>query len=181
MMTLLIVFIGGIIASTFAAIGGGVGLLSLPLLMLAGLPPQVAVATSRVGLLGLTISGAYKFAKEGKILWQYVLPLSIISVIGSVIGTQLLVSMDARLLNVVIGILMLATLPLLYLKKEAVGRTTTRGKWLLCLAVYAVIRIYAGLFGGGAATLEFITIERFTDMDLVEANGATRIPSLLAA
>jgi uncharacterized membrane protein YfcA len=181
MLTLVAVFAGGVVASALAAIGGGVGIISLPLLMVAGLSPQAAVAVSRVGLLGLTISGTYKFAREGKILWHYVLPLSVISIVGSIVGTTMLVSMDARLLNIVIGILMLATLPLLYVKKGTTRKVENKSRWLVCMAVYAVIRIYAGLFGGGAATLEFVVIERFSTMDIVEANGVTRIPSLLAA
>ncbi|MFA7253710.1 MAG: sulfite exporter TauE/SafE family protein [Patescibacteria group bacterium] len=157
--------------------------MSLPVLLLAGLSPQAAVAVGRVGLLGLTISGAYKFIKEGKVLWKYVLPLSLISITGSVIGTHMLIAITSRYLNILIGVLVVMTLPLLYVKKPQgiAKKAVTKARWYFCLAVYLVIRTYAGLFGGGAGTIEFISLVHWADLNLVEANGVTRIPSLIGA
>jgi uncharacterized membrane protein YfcA len=69
-ITLTSVFFIGLLASIFGTLVGGGSLLSIPFLIMTGLPPQVAIATERFGDLGRTITSFLKFFNSKKIVWK---------------------------------------------------------------------------------------------------------------
>jgi len=86
-LTLGLIFLTGFIASFVGGIaGGGTGLFTIPVLMFLGLPAHIAIATSKVGYLGYGTSTIYKFNKSKKILYKHILPLTIVGLVGSLIG-----------------------------------------------------------------------------------------------
>jgi hypothetical protein len=111
--------IGILVGFAVGLTNGGGGLISIPLLILLGLPPQIAVATDRFGSLGYAASSTYKFLKSRKIVFSYILPLAIISSIGGLIGAKILIDIDKALLVKIIGIAIALLLPLVFLKKDA--------------------------------------------------------------
>ena len=56
-------FLVGLFSSSFGTLAGGGGLLTIPVLMLLGLPPDMAIATNRFSVNGLIIAGLYEFTK----------------------------------------------------------------------------------------------------------------------
>lgn len=59
--------VAGIVAGFVNTFAGGGSLLTLPALMLAGLPPEVANGTNRVGIVAQSISGVLGFRAKGKL------------------------------------------------------------------------------------------------------------------
>jgi hypothetical protein len=116
--TLFSVFLISIVASFFGSLIGGGTIISIPFLIMIGIPPQVAIATERFGELGQNITSFLKFLKSKKIIWKYVPVLTIFSLISSLIGSNILINTNAKILNNIVGITILAILPLLFLKKE---------------------------------------------------------------
>lgn len=74
-ITIFVVFFLGIAVSFIGVIVGGGGLISIPILIFLGLPPQIAIATNKFGSLGLSLSGLYKYWKAKKIIFEFVAPL----------------------------------------------------------------------------------------------------------
>ena len=108
LLSLLLIFVVGLIASfmgNFA--GGGGGLLSIPLLIFVGLPPSMAVATNKFGALGVCLSAAYKFSKTKQINFKTAIPFVVISIIGAVIGANILIKTNQAMLTTIIGIIIL--------------------------------------------------------------------------
>jgi len=68
LVQLLIIFIVSILAGFVGAAVGGGGLISIPLLLFLGIPPQVTLATNKFGGLGVSVGALYKFIKEKKIV-----------------------------------------------------------------------------------------------------------------
>ncbi len=62
---LIIIFIGGAGASAFGALIGGASLINIPLLIVLGLPPHVAIGTDRFGVMGIGWAGLFKFHLKG--------------------------------------------------------------------------------------------------------------------
>src|ERR1043165_8314056 len=100
MVGILASFIGGLTS-------GGGGLISTPALIILGLPPQIAIATDRFGSFGYVVSSLYKFFRSKKIVFTYIVPLTIISLIGAPIGVHLVLSLDKDVLTKIIGFLIL--------------------------------------------------------------------------
>ena len=178
---LILVFFVGFIASFIGAISGGGGLISIPFLIFLGLPPQVAIATNKFGGIGLSLGAAIKFIKEKKIIWRYVLPLVIASIIGAYIGANILLNVNQETLSKIVGIILILLLPTIFLRKK-VGlerRTVSKNKKILGFIVYFLIMVFGGFFGGGGGILAIYTLTILFGLTFIEVN-ATDIISWLS-
>ena len=176
--TFISVFIVGILASTFGTIVGGGTLLSIPFLMIVGLPPQVAIATERFGGIGQTITAFLKFFHSKKIAWEYIPILTLVSLAGSLIGANILVSIDPAILHNIVGITILVLLPLVFLKKSlGIERSqVSRNKIIIGSIVYFLVQIFAAFFGGGTGTLIAYALMYFFGLTIIEATATKTIP-----
>jgi len=157
---LILVLVVGVFASFFGTMIGGGTLLSLPFLMLIGLPPQVAVATERFGGIGQTAAAFYKFAGSKKIDWKFVPLLTVISSVGSIIGSLILISIDPAILRNAIGFILIAILPLTFLNRDLgiKHNQVSRNKIILGSIIYFIVQIFAAFFGGGSGILIAYTL-----------------------
>ena len=78
-------FVAGFIDS----IAGGGGLITIPALLLSGLPPQLALGTNKVGCCLGTGVAMLNFARSNLILWRLALLGVGFSLVGAGIGTEL--------------------------------------------------------------------------------------------
>lgn len=171
-------FLIGVIASVIGAIAGGGGLISIPFLMFLGLPPQVAIATNKLGAVGLSVGAIYKFWKEKKIIWKFAIPFSVLAVIGGLIGAKLLLVINQEILSEVIGIILLLLLPLIFIKKEIGIQNikTTKLQKLIGVVFYFLLMVFGGFFGGGAGTLIIYSLMFFMGLTIIEANATDIVP-----
>ncbi|MFA5532829.1 MAG: sulfite exporter TauE/SafE family protein [Candidatus Shapirobacteria bacterium] len=177
-IVLISVFLIGVLASFFGTMVGGGTLLSIPFLMMIGLPPQVAIATERFGGIGQVVASFLKFFKSGKIVWKYLLGLTIISVAGSLIGANILVNIDPAILHNMIGIMILVLLPLLFLKKDLgiQHATVSKTRIIVGSALYFLLQIFAAFFGGGTGILIAYTLMFCFGLTIIEATATKTVP-----
>lgn len=97
-------FIGGFIDS----IAGGGGLITLPVLLLAGLPPATAIATNKVQAVFGSGSATYHFARAGMIEWRKARVGVFCVACGAMAGAYALQYIDAKFLSDLIPILLIA-------------------------------------------------------------------------
>ena len=110
--------IAGVVAGFINTLAGSGSLLTLPLLIVLGLPANVANATNRVGVLLQNVVAVTTFRRRGALpltgAWKLILP----SVVGGVIGAALAVDLDEELLRQTIGVLMLVLIAVMLLNPE---------------------------------------------------------------
>ncbi|MBU0980313.1 MAG: sulfite exporter TauE/SafE family protein [Nanoarchaeota archaeon] len=180
-LTIIWVFFIGFLASFIGGMVGGGGLISIPFLIFVGLPPQVAVATNKFGSLGGASSVASVFWKKKKIIWCYVLPFSIIAIVGGFIGANILVKVDEKALGKAIGVIILLILPFIFLrrsigtKRRQISGIRKKVGYLL----YFCAMVWGGFFGGGGVVFIFYTLMYFFGFTIIEANATDIIPWLL--
>jgi uncharacterized membrane protein YfcA len=108
----------GFAAGFINTLAGSGSLLTLPILILLGLPANVANGTNRVGVLLQNIVAVETFRRRGALSlagsWKLIVP----SVVGAVIGAQLAVDLDEELLRRTIGVLMIVLIVVMLLKPE---------------------------------------------------------------
>ena len=108
----------GFAAGFINTLAGSGSLLTLPLLILLGLPANVANGTNRVGVLLQNIVAVATFRRRGALplagSWKLIVP----SVVGGVIGAELAVDLDEQLLRQTIGVLLLVLLAVMLLNPE---------------------------------------------------------------
>ncbi|HLT63091.1 MAG TPA: TSUP family transporter, partial [Pseudohongiella sp.] len=73
----------GMIAGWINTLAGGGSNLTLPMLMVLGLPPDVANATNRVGVIMQGIVATKGFHKYGKLDTQSIWPILVPTLLGS--------------------------------------------------------------------------------------------------
>lgn len=173
LINLLIIFVvSGLAGFIGAAVGGG-GLISIPLLLFLGVPPQVALATNKLGGLGVSVSALYKYIKAGKVVWRYVLGLSIAGILASFIGSNILVNLKSTdTLNIIIGISLLCLSPSLFInKKFGLKYREVAKHWrLFRYFIYFLLGIFASVIGGiGVINITFVVL--FFGLPILEANA----------
>lgn len=181
LLNLLAAFLIGIFAGFIGALVGSGGLISIPFLIFLGLPSQVAIATHKFGSAGLKIGAVAKFWKTDHIQWAYFWPLSTLGFVAAFVGAQILIVIDRELLSQLVGILLLAVLPVLFVRKDTglVHRSTSALKRVLGYLLYFLAQVFGAFFGGGAATMVFYILMTFFGLTVVEASATTMLPSLI--
>jgi uncharacterized protein len=159
---MLALFATALLAGIFNAIAGGGSFLTFPMLVILGLPAVAANATSTIGLWFGVIASAYTYRQylsetaglSRRSFWG----LTIVSLIGGVIGSLLLLRLPAVTFSRLVPFLMLAAAtlftlnPLLQRSLKARGKTGSLPEWAVLLLQLG-IAIYGGYFGGGASIL----------------------------
>ena len=137
----------GFVAGFINTIAGSGSLLTLPILILLGLPANVANGTNRVGVTMQNIVAVATFRRRGALplegSWKLIVP----SVVGGIIGAQLAVDLDERLLRQTIAVLMLVLIALMLLKPErwiASHAVPREPRLLVEVPLFFAIGVYGG-------------------------------------
>jgi uncharacterized membrane protein YfcA len=137
----------GFAAGFINTLAGSGSLLTLPILILLGLPANIANGTNRVGVLMQNVVAVATFRQRGALplagSWKLIVP----SVVGSVIGATLAVDLDEQLLRQTIGVLMLVLIVLMLLKPErwiAEHAAPRNPRLLVEVPLFFVIGVYGG-------------------------------------
>ena len=173
-------FFVGLLVSFVGSMAGSAGLVTIPFLIFMGLPPHIAIATHRVGAVGLQIGALIRFIKSTEIAWNYIAGFSILAVLAAPLGSFLLIETDQDVLtHIIVGIMLLVLLLMVFNKdiglenREVSKRRKTAGH-----LVYFFVLIWQAFFGGGTATLYFYVMMYFFGMSINRANATVKIPGL---
>ncbi|EKU96599.1 putative permease [Leptolyngbya sp. PCC 7375] len=170
----------GILTGTADVLAGVGGLLSVPFMIFIGLPPHMAIATDRLGTLGGRVASLITFTRSQSIVWSLVPWLCILSIGGSFVGANLLLSIDEQIINRVIGILLIALLPIILMKNLGVTRKTVTPKWRYGgMCAYFFVMIYRAIFGMGTGPLTFTVMMGCFGTTLIESIATSQIPTLI--
>src|SRR5689334_6362280 len=142
------------------ALAGGGTFATLPALIALGLPANLANATSNVALLPGAATSAVEFRDELEPLGGLsVRTLSIITFVGGLVGSVLLVLTPTRAFDFIIPWLLLLGLVVMLFGKSAsdwLHERLTIGRRTLVIA-QSLLAIYGGYFGGGVGLMTTAT------------------------
>lgn len=174
----LICLVAGAVAGFVGSISGGGGLLSIPVLLFLGVPVDTAIGTNRFSAFGIMAAAVPEYYRAGKIRWRIALKLTPIAMIGGLIGSKTLVHINTNTLSVVVGVLLLLMIPVVLLNGDkGIKRIRTgESKTLIGYALYFLIMIYGGFFGGGAASFAIYVLVYFLGRTYIEANATNLVP-----
>jgi len=166
--------VAGFGASAVNAVAGGGTLISFPTLMALGLPDRVANATNAVALWPGSATGALGFHKyfgETKEQLKALLPPTIL---GSVLGSILLVRTSESAFKIAVPILiLLATLLLAFqgkIKAAAEKGNFKLKPWQVAILQF-LVSLYGGYFGAGMGIMMLAIMSLYEGLDLHRLNG----------
>ena len=168
---------GGLLAGSVNTIAGGGSMLTVPLLVLAGLPGDVANGSNRVGILASNLSASATFRRLGVSGLSRVLPVVIPVVVGSLTGSILISWLPAESFERAFGVLMVPLL-VLSLRPPKVAAAVRPWSGTTAALVFFGVGCYAGAFQAGVGLLLVLTLSR-SGLDLVVANSVKVVVILM--
>jgi len=168
-----LLILGGLsaIAAMVDTLAGGGGLITLPALLLFGLPPGIALGTNKLqGCVG-EFNASIHFVNHGKIKFKELITGAIFSAIGSVSGTILVQHLHPNFLNKVIPILLLVVLIYSFFS----GRLTEEENkprmslFIFYLIFGLLIGFYNGFLGPGTGSFWVVAFIFFMGFNLIKA------------
>jgi uncharacterized membrane protein YfcA len=171
----LFIIVIGFIAGFLNVVGGGGSLISLPILIFLGLPGSVANATSRVAILAQNIFAVGGFHSKGvKLPFPYSIYLGIASLTGGLLGARLAVTIDDRIFNRILAIVMVLVVATIVLepRKNGVSKpeNLSVGRQVLGVISFFLLGVYGGFIQAGIGFLVILSLTNINHFNLVKTN-----------
>lgn len=161
---------GGLAAGVFNTLAGGGSLLTVPLLVLVGLPGNVANGTNRIGIVVQNATAAWRFRRLGFSGFGTALPLVIPICVGSLVGSATIARVADETFEMLFGLLMLVVLvPTLRPPRPRAPGAKPWPRRVTALVFFA-IGLYGGAFQAGVGLLLVAALSH-AGLDLVRANS----------
>lgn len=156
--SLAIIFLVAILAAAFGTLIGGSSIITIPTLILLGLPPHAAIGTDRFGIIGIGLAGWYKFHKKGLIKYRIGFTIAFPILLGTILGSNLVLQISEGVLKNVIVILNILILIFILLNRGIGVEKQTAPLGNHKIAIGALLSFFVGIYGGfyGALAGTFI-------------------------
>lgn len=174
---LAMLFAAATIAGFVDAIAGGGGLITIPVLLLAQLPPLHALATNKLQASSGSLTASLMVIRRGLVQLHDVRPLFVASLIGSALGTVAVQFMRAQTLDIVIPVVLvgIALYFLLAPNAGAIEKKPRLNRKLYQGAVVPAIGCYDGMFGPGTGSFFSLAGVALRGQNLITATANAKV------
>lgn len=171
----LAVIAAGIFAGFVNTLAGSGSLITLPLLMFLGLPANIANGTNRIGVFVQSVVSSLSFSKQKLYTPQEGLWMTIPAVAGSLLGSLLAIRINERMMELLIGGLLIFMFFIILYKPEQWVRNhavqiSPGRKWWVSL-IFFFIGIYGGFIQAGVGFFLLAALVLGAGMGLTKANA----------
>ncbi|MBN1416349.1 MAG: sulfite exporter TauE/SafE family protein [Bacteroidales bacterium] len=171
----ILVILAGLIAGFINTLAGSGSLITLPMLMFLGLPPNVANGTNRISILLQSLVGSAGFIKYRQLEIKTGLWLAVPTIIGSVAGAMLALELNDQIMKRAIGILLVFMFFLVLVKPEIWLKGKQGGNAhkinILTVIVFFAIGLYGGFIQAGVGFFLLGGLVMNAGFDLIKANA----------
>ena len=154
-----VVFIVGVVAGVINTLAGGGSLITMPVLILLGLPATVANGTNRLAITVQSVLAVTGFKRKGVSDFKSSLLMSIPALVGAIIGAQLAVGVSDSLFKRILAVVMLLVLGLILWNPIRRGQgnvqynggitSLSRSRRIASMLIFFFIGVYGGFIQAG--------------------------------
>jgi len=168
-----ILFVAAAVGGALNAVAGGGSFLTLPALIVAGVAPVAANATSTLALWPASVSSTFAYRGDIQTSRQWLLVLGVASLAGGLAGALLLVkTSDSSFLRLLPWLMFVAAATFTFGNKIRQATAHTGHASLAVVAVLQlVIATYGGYFGGGMGIMMLATMALAGMTNIHQMNG----------
>lgn len=175
----MIICILGFLAAAVDAIAGGGGLISLPALLLVGIPPHLALGTNKFASSMGSLNSSIAFGRSGKVNFQVVKWLVPFTFLGACLGVWSVLRVSPDFLNKIVPILVIFIGIYSIVHKNLGLEDRFQGakpsNILLGIACSLSLGFYDGFFGPGAGSFLIFAFIAIFGFDFVSASANSKV------
>lgn len=165
----LAIFFGGFIAGLVDTVAGGGGLLTVPLLIHAGLSPALAMGTDKLQAGFGEAAASIKLFKTKALNLRRLIPYIPFTFFGSLFGSILMLQIPSEIFAKALPFFMLALLILSFFKDAWVGKVRDQAHNKAPLILGSSIGFYNGFFGPGTGAFWTTGLMYWAGLNVKEA------------
>ncbi|NOH80666.1 TSUP family transporter [Vibrio sp. RE86] len=174
---LTLLFFVATLAGFIDAMAGGGGLITLPALLAAGVPPTQALATNKLQSSFGSFSATWYFVRNGIVNVKEMRFAILCTFIGSAVGAEAVQYIDAGILTSLIPILLVA-ISLYFLMMPKAKEQKGEAKLSEAMFAFSVgggVGFYDGFFGPGTGSIFTVCFVALGHFSLVDATARTKV------
>ena len=180
MTLLLVLFLTGLAAGCVDAMAGGGGLITLPVLLAAGVPAQQCLGTNKFQAAFGTAAAVWRYARAGLVTWDRVRWAVLWTFLGATVGAYAVSRLSAEGLEKLVPWLLLAV-ALYTLCSPSLGGVQRAG--VLSVATFSLLAglglgFYDGFFGPGTGAFWTLACVLLLGLSLPQATAFTKVVNL---
>jgi len=168
---------GGAFAGFVNSMAGGGSMITVPLLVLAGVPGNEANGSNRVGILASSAAAVAGFRQQGIHSLRHGLPALAPAAVGALLGAVVIGKLSDSAFETVFGLLLI---PLILLTVFSPKTRNLRPRWskTTTVIVFFFVGVYAGAIQAGVGLVMIAILSR-AGFDLVMANSIKVLVNLV--
>jgi uncharacterized membrane protein YfcA len=176
----LLLTLAGAAAGFIDAIAGGGGLIALPALLWAGLPPQVALGTNKLQSTCGTLLAVTHYTRAGLIEWRSLRLAAGVTFVTAAGGAWAAAIMDPAVLRRIVPVLLVAVAIYTALNRKLGEhpRLPRIGMTAFALLFGTLLGFYDGFFGPGTGSFWMLACVLTLGQQLRAATGTTKALNL---
>ncbi len=175
-----LLFVTALVAGLVDAIAGGGGLITLPVLLAVGIPPQMVLGTNKLQATFGVFTATRHYVKKGVVEVSDAIPGIIATAVGAALGAWSVQQIDPGVLNQAIPVL-LVVIAVYTIFSPKFGHVDAHARMsrLTFFTLFGVsLGFYDGFFGPGVGSFWAMAFVTLLGMNLVRATGYTKITNL---
>jgi uncharacterized membrane protein YfcA len=174
----LVTFFIGLISGTLSGMsGGGGGFITIPyFLLIVGLSPANALATAKMGGIGVSFGAITAFRGKGLVHKGLVYKFMAITAVCSLISAWLIPRIDPTFFEKAIGVLLIVMVPTLFINKAAFQPGHRSHKWIAVgFVLYTIFSFLQTLIGTGMGTFLVLILMFVFGLGALESSATKRV------
>ncbi|MDH4442214.1 MAG: TSUP family transporter [Rhizobium sp.] len=178
--TLLLLFVAAFIAGFIDSIAGGGGLITIPAMLVAGIPPLETLGTNKLQSMFGAGSATIAYARKGHVDLKKQLPMAAMAMLGGAIGALIATIVPGDVLRALMPFLLVAIAAYFALKPTISDedRHQRMTPFLFGTTLVPLIGLYDGVFGPGTGSFFMLAFVSLAGFGMLKATAHTKLLNL---
>ena len=174
--TIVFLFFIAFLAGWIDAVAGGGGLLTLPAMLLVGIPATTALATNKLQSSSGTFTSSCYFIKKKAVKLKEMYGMIALTFLGSIIGSWAVLQIDtSALIKIIPFLLIFIGLYFLFSPNKDIDKKRKVSFFIFALLIAPCIGFYDGFFGPGTGNFFTLSFVFFLGYSLSKATAHCKI------
>lgn len=180
LQTMFILFLAAVFAGFVDSIAGGGGLITIPAMLIAGIPPLETLGTNKLQSQFGAASATISYARRGHVNLKEQLPMALLATLGGAIGAGLATIVPGDVLKILMPFLLVAVALYFAFKPNLSDQDSYRRVTVFVFGVTIVplIGLYDGVFGPGTGSFFMLSFVSLAGFGMLKATAHTKLLNL---